>query len=131
MRRRSEPGGGACVGAAWRSSACQPSSPAGHSPLGPPQVVQPLAPPVRRSRLLTAHRPGVGWRRTAPRRSFVPLPSQPPNRPLPAARRYILQTYARPDIVFTHGEGARMYDAYGKEYLDFAAGIAVNALGGC
>lgn len=43
--------------------------------------------------------------------------------------RYILQTYARPDIVFTHGEGARMYDAYGKEYLDFAAGIAVNALG--
>lgn len=46
-------------------------------------------------------------------------------------RRYILQTYARPDIVFTHGEGARMYDAYGKEYLDFSAGIAVNALGEC
>ncbi|KAI7843566.1 hypothetical protein COHA_002808 [Chlorella ohadii] len=44
-------------------------------------------------------------------------------------KKYILQTYARPDIVFTHGEGARMYDAYGKEYLDFAAGIAVNALG--
>ena len=47
----------------------------------------------------------------------------------PPRNRYILQTYARPDIVFTHGEGARMYDAYGKEYLDFAAGIAVNALG--
>ncbi|KAI3423888.1 hypothetical protein D9Q98_009722 [Chlorella vulgaris] len=44
-------------------------------------------------------------------------------------KKYILQTYARPDIVFTHGEGARMWDAYGKEYLDFAAGIAVNALG--
>ncbi|KAL4421406.1 hypothetical protein ABPG75_010697 [Micractinium tetrahymenae] len=44
-------------------------------------------------------------------------------------KKYILQTYARPDIVFTHGEGARMYDAFGKEYLDFAAGIAVNALG--
>ena len=43
--------------------------------------------------------------------------------------RYIMQTYARPELVFTHGEGARLYDAHGKEYLDFAAGIAVNALG--
>lgn len=41
-----------------------------------------------------------------------------------------MQTYARPEIVFTHGEGCKMYDAFGKEYLDFAAGIAVNALGG-
>lgn len=40
-----------------------------------------------------------------------------------------MQTYARPNLVFTHGEGARLYDAHGKEYLDFAAGIAVNALG--
>ena len=40
-----------------------------------------------------------------------------------------MQTYARPEIVFTHAEGVRMYDAFGKEYLDFAAGIAVNALG--
>ena len=40
-----------------------------------------------------------------------------------------MQTYARPELVFTHGEGARLYDAHGKEYLDFAAGIAVNALG--
>ncbi|EFN54478.1 hypothetical protein CHLNCDRAFT_35898 [Chlorella variabilis] len=44
-------------------------------------------------------------------------------------KKYILQTYARPDIVFTNGEGARMWDAHGKEYLDFSAGIAVNALG--
>jgi len=40
-----------------------------------------------------------------------------------------MQTYVRPELVFTRGEGARMYDAHGKEYLDFAAGIAVNALG--
>lgn len=40
-----------------------------------------------------------------------------------------MQTYARPEVVFTRGEGARLYDAHGKEYLDFAAGIAVNALG--
>jgi hypothetical protein len=43
--------------------------------------------------------------------------------------RYIMQTYARPNLVFTRGEGVRLYDAHGKEYLDFAAGIAVNALG--
>ena len=43
--------------------------------------------------------------------------------------RYIMQTYARPEMVFTHAEGVRMYDAFGKEYLDFAGGIAVNALG--
>ena len=40
-----------------------------------------------------------------------------------------MQTYARPNLVFTRGEGVRLYDAHGKEYLDFAAGIAVNALG--
>ncbi len=47
-----------------------------------------------------------------------------------AARRYVLQTYARAeDMVFVSGEGCRLYDARGKAYLDFAAGIAVNALG--
>lgn len=62
----------------------------------------------------------------------TPLPSHAPTppRPSPPGRRYILQTYARPELVFVYGEGARMYDAYGREYLDFAAGIAVNALGG-
>lgn len=44
--------------------------------------------------------------------------------------QYVLQTYARPaDMVLTHGVGSKMYDVTGKEYLDFAAGIAVNALG--
>ncbi|KAL0023779.1 hypothetical protein WJX77_004645 [Trebouxia sp. C0004] len=44
-------------------------------------------------------------------------------------KKYVLQTYVRPDIVFTHAEGVRMWDAHGKEYLDFAAGIAVNSVG--
>ena len=43
--------------------------------------------------------------------------------------RYLVQTYTRPPRVFTHGEGAYLFDATGKRYLDFAAGIAVNALG--
>lgn len=43
--------------------------------------------------------------------------------------KYVLQTYARPNLVFVKGQGCKLYDADGKEYLDMAAGIAVNALG--
>jgi len=32
-------------------------------------------------------------------------------------------------VVFTHGRGSKLYDTTGKEYVDWAAGIAVNALG--
>jgi predicted acetylornithine/succinylornithine family transaminase len=42
---------------------------------------------------------------------------------------YVLQTYARPEMVFTHGRGLILYDTEGNEYLDFNAGIAVTALG--
>ncbi len=41
----------------------------------------------------------------------------------------VLHTYNRFPVVFDHGEGVHLYDAEGKEYLDFAAGIAVQALG--
>jgi acetylornithine/N-succinyldiaminopimelate aminotransferase len=43
--------------------------------------------------------------------------------------KYIMQTYGRQPIAITHGKGAVVWDANGKEYLDFFAGIAVNALG--
>jgi predicted acetylornithine/succinylornithine family transaminase len=46
-----------------------------------------------------------------------------------AEKKYLVPTYRRPEVVFTHGEGAYLYDAEGGQYLDFAAGIAVNALG--
>ena len=46
-----------------------------------------------------------------------------------AESQYILQTYVRPEMVLDHGEGAYVYDSDGKRYLDFAAGIAVTALG--
>ena len=45
------------------------------------------------------------------------------------ADRYLLPTYNRPPIVFTHGRGAYVFDSTGKKYLDFLGGIAVNALG--
>ena len=41
----------------------------------------------------------------------------------------ILHTYNRFPVVLDHGEGVYLYDVEGKKYLDFAAGIAVNALG--
>jgi acetylornithine/N-succinyldiaminopimelate aminotransferase len=55
-----------------------------------------------------------------------------PVRPLPAltdAEHFLLPTYKRPAIVFTHGRGAYVFDSTGKKYLDFLGGIAVNALG--
>ena len=45
------------------------------------------------------------------------------------AEEYILHTYNRFPVVFERGEGVHLYDAEGKEYLDFGAGIAVFALG--
>lgn len=42
---------------------------------------------------------------------------------------YILHTYNRYPVVFEKGDGVYLYDTEGKKYLDFAAGIAVFALG--
>ncbi|MBR2561308.1 MAG: aspartate aminotransferase family protein [Eubacterium sp.] len=41
----------------------------------------------------------------------------------------VLHTYNRFPVAFVRGEGIFLYDAEGNAYLDFAAGIAVNALG--
>ncbi len=43
--------------------------------------------------------------------------------------KYLLKTYNRFPVVFERGEGVCLYDTDGKRYLDFAAGIAVFALG--
>ena len=45
------------------------------------------------------------------------------------ANQFLLGTYKRQPIVFTHGRGCYVYDSRGKKYLDFLGGIAVNALG--
>ena len=42
---------------------------------------------------------------------------------------YLLHVYNRFPLVLERGEGCRLYDDEGREYLDFAAGIAVYALG--
>ena len=43
--------------------------------------------------------------------------------------RYYLPVYRPRRIVLDHGHGARVWDRDGREYVDFGAGIAVNALG--
>ena len=44
-------------------------------------------------------------------------------------QKYVVPTYKRSRFVVDHGEGVYLYDTSGKRYLDFVAGIAVNALG--
>jgi acetylornithine aminotransferase len=43
----------------------------------------------------------------------------------------MVATYSRPPPVFVHGEGSYLWDLENHRYLDFTAGIAVNALGHC
>lgn len=44
---------------------------------------------------------------------------------------FMVATYARPPPVFVQGEGSYLWDVENRRYLDFTAGIAVNALGHC
>ena len=45
------------------------------------------------------------------------------------AEEKLIHTYNRYQIVLDKGDGVRLYDTDGKEYLDFGAGIAVQAFG--
>jgi acetylornithine/N-succinyldiaminopimelate aminotransferase len=45
------------------------------------------------------------------------------------AEKFLLPTYKRQPLVFTHGRGPYVYDSSGKKSLDFLGGIAVNGLG--
>src|SRR6188472_1421383 len=43
--------------------------------------------------------------------------------------RHVLQTYRRQPVAFVRGEGPRLYDVDGREYLDLVSGIGVTSLG--
>lgn len=45
--------------------------------------------------------------------------------------RYLMRTYKRGAVEFVRGEGALLWDAEGREYLDFLTGISVCSLGHC
>jgi acetylornithine/N-succinyldiaminopimelate aminotransferase len=55
----------------------------------------------------------------------------PSSRLLQGGLERLVPTYARANVTFVRGEGSRLWDADGREYLDFGAGIAVVALGHC
>ena len=45
------------------------------------------------------------------------------------SKPYTVTTYARPNLVLTHGKGSYIYDLENRKYIDFTAGIAVTCLG--
>ena len=60
----------------------------------------------------------------------APTPSTATSKPAPGApSAAVMSTYARQNLVFEVGEGAWLSTSTGERYLDFASGIAVNALG--
>ncbi len=45
--------------------------------------------------------------------------------------KYLMNTFKRLPVTLVRGDGARVWDDKGKEYLDFIGGLAVNVLGHC
>lgn len=45
------------------------------------------------------------------------------------SKNNIMNTYGRFDVVFERGEGTKIFDREGNEYIDFVSGVAVNCLG--
>jgi len=46
-------------------------------------------------------------------------------------KKYFMSTFKRMPLTLVQGQGARVWDEHGTEYLDFTAGWAVNSLGHC
>jgi acetylornithine/N-succinyldiaminopimelate aminotransferase len=59
----------------------------------------------------------------------TPIRKQVTPAALADAEKFLLPTYKRQPLVFTHGRGPYVFDSTGKKYLDFLGGIAVNGLG--
>ncbi|AAK80343.1 acetylornithine/N-succinyldiaminopimelate aminotransferase [Clostridium acetobutylicum] len=47
------------------------------------------------------------------------------------SKSYLMNTYGRFNVTFDKGEGTKLYDKDGNEYIDFVSGVAVNCLGHC
>jgi acetylornithine/N-succinyldiaminopimelate aminotransferase len=57
------------------------------------------------------------------------LPAAAADTVIDLERQYLLQNYSRYPLVLHRGKGCYLYDVNGNRYLDFIAGIGVNALG--
>lgn len=58
-----------------------------------------------------------------------PVPALAADAAIDLERQYLLQNYSRYPLVLHRGKGCHVYDTSGRRYLDFIAGIGVNALG--
>ncbi|KAJ7228903.1 pyridoxal phosphate-dependent transferase [Mycena pura] len=94
------------------------------SPPPPPPPAKENSPPPRRAR-------SASTSSSMSMAAEAAKPSQTPQTQelLNLSTKYLLPVYARPDFVLSHGHGSYVYDTAGRRYLDFSAGIAVNALG--
>lgn len=72
---------------------------------------------------------GVKERRAAPRDGNTPSGRPATESIAELARMYLMNTYSRAPVAPVRGSGVRIWDADGREYLDFLGGIAVCALG--
>ena len=54
-----------------------------------------------------------------------------PDDTIRAYREHVLGNYGDPPLTLVRGEGAKIWDANGNEYLDFCSGIAVTSIGHC
>jgi acetylornithine/N-succinyldiaminopimelate aminotransferase len=61
--------------------------------------------------------------------SVAPCPETSSLNVVDLEKEYLLQNYSRHPLVLQRGDGPYMWDVEGKRYLDFIAGIGVNALG--
>jgi predicted acetylornithine/succinylornithine family transaminase len=59
----------------------------------------------------------------------LPVPAAGTSEVQAASDAYLFGNYRRAPLAFSHGQGARLWDLEGREYLDFVAGIAVSSLG--
>jgi len=66
-----------------------------------------------------------------PKGGFLPFGNLRPKLGMVAMAEpsHVFSTYAQPDIELVRGEGVRLFDAEGRDYIDCTSGIAVNALG--
>jgi acetylornithine/N-succinyldiaminopimelate aminotransferase len=64
-----------------------------------------------------------------PRRASHDAATMTANETISLFDKYVMPTYGRYPLAFVRGKSSRVWDADGKEYLDFGGGIAVNVLG--
>src|SRR5207247_4267656 len=87
-----------------------------------------------RSALRLALRGGCGWNapdraEIIPARMSVEQRASAADRVLAARERYVARGVSTPSLVVARAEGARVWDVDGREFLDFAGGIACQNLG--